>query len=225
MTRVCLTATCMLVLLTTAAAGQRSRSREPSGYEDGPTSRYELTGWAGYMFGTGMDGVYNGTSATIHAVGGVPFGAAAAFRLTPSTLGELSWTMLPSSLEIRHRLGQPDTAVFDMAVHYVHFASMKEVRSGPMRPFGMGSVGITIFDPATNAFSSQVRFSLGAGAGFKAYMGAAQRLGFRGQGRVFLTFVGSSGGGIVCGGGGCAGSWSGDALFQADFTAGLFLAF
>ena len=223
-TRVVLTALTLATLAASNVAAQRNSGRPRRPLEPG-APRIELSAMSGWMFGTSLEGSYNATSASIGAVGGVPYGAAIAFRMTATNLAEVSWTMLPSALEVTDRGLQPDTTVFDMAVHYVHFASVVEVRSGPMRPFGMGSLGVTIFHPENAAFDDAVRFSLGAGAGFKAYLGQAERIGLRGQVRGWITFVGASGGGIICGGGGCAGTWSGYGLLQADFTGGVFLAF
>lgn len=89
--------------------------------------------------------------------------------------------------------------------------------------FVLGMMGATRFDPdSSSGLKSETRFALGAGGGIEKSFG--KRLGLRLEVRAIANILGSSGG-IFCGGGGCAVSASGYALWQVEALAGLSFKF
>ena len=94
-----------------------------------------------------------------------------------------------------------------------------ELSDGRARPFLSRLAGFTRYAAPAD---SEIRFSLGGGAGVKLL--ATRHLGLRLDGRVYMTFVdvGASG---VCGGNGCLIFFRVSPVWQADFTAGLLVAF
>jgi hypothetical protein len=109
-----------------------------------------------------------------------------------------------------------------MTTHYIQVGGAKEMKDGPVRPFGMGSLGLTIFDPEDTKYDSDTRFSFAMGGGIKLYS-KSERIGFRLQGRFIFNFL--SGGIAVGCGSGCAGGVTGTALVQFEPSAGLVIAF
>lgn len=110
----------------------------------------------------------------------------------------------------------------DLAIEYYHLGGTVEFKQDRFRPYFALTVGATRFDPKSSDFGDEWRFSVGFGGGFKAYM--TSRFGLRVDGRVWPTFLQTSGG-FLCGGGGCLVAVESDFLNQANATAGLFLTF
>jgi hypothetical protein len=213
------------VVLVGELSGQRR------GYGGGGTAspldtRIELAAWGGWQFGgtaTGYYGINYNNYAQLHLNADVNWGAALGFRVKPTALVELVWNQQTTELVLQDRQPLPDSTLFPVTVHYIQLASQVERPMGKTRLFGTGSVGVAVFDPESNRYGSETRFSFGFGGGFKSYM--SRSLGVRGQWRGWITLVGSSGGGMWCGGGGCSVSYGGSAIFQSDVSGGLFLAF
>ena len=110
-----------------------------------------------------------------------------------------------------------------MALEYFHIGGLYELIARRIKPYGLVTDGLTHFNPKPKERSSEWRFSFGFGGGVKASM--TERIGFRFQGRLLFPYFGS-GGGLWCSApGGCFVALDGRFIVQADFTAGLFLAF
>jgi hypothetical protein len=96
---------------------------------------------------------------------------------------------------------------------------MQEVRRTSWRYHGAVLLGAMRLAP--RGFDEQYGFSLGLGTGLKVY--ATRNVGLRLDARLYMSFVDAQGD-AVCSGG-CVFFWTGTVLWQADFTAGLSLAF
>jgi hypothetical protein len=103
----------------------------------------------------------------------------------------------------------------------VQVGGIHELSGGRARPFLAGLVGFTRY---ASPGDSELRFSVGGGAGVKLF--ATRHLGLRLDSRVYVTFVDASST-AVCGGdiNACRLRFSVNPVWQADFTAGLIVAF
>jgi hypothetical protein len=93
-----------------------------------------------------------------------------------------------------------------------------DVSHPEIRPFLTGMLGLTRYaGPADN----EIRFALSAGGGVKLF--PSRHVGVRLEGRVFTTFVDADVGFVACGAlnGGCLLAFRVDAVWQAEFTAGV----
>jgi hypothetical protein len=90
------------------------------------------------------------------------------------------------------------------------------------RPFLTGTLGLTRYGTGAD---NEVRFSVGAGGGVKLF--PSSRLGVRLDGRVFATILDAGGTALACGSvsGTCFVALHVDAVWQAEFTAGLLVRF
>lgn len=104
-------------------------------------------------------------------------------------------------------------------VDHIQVGGVQELADGRVRPFLAGLLGLTRYAVPGD---TEVRFSVGVGAGAKFF--ATRNIGLRLDARGYLTVV-DAGGASVCGGYGCLISYRANPAFQADFTAGLIVAF
>jgi hypothetical protein len=97
-----------------------------------------------------------------------------------------------------------------------------DVSHREIRPFLTGMLGLTRYAGPTE---SEIRFALSAGGGVKLF--PTRHVGVRLDGRVFTTFVDADVGFVACGAlnGGCLVAFRVDAVWQAEFTAGVVLKF
>lgn len=106
-----------------------------------------------------------------------------------------------------------------LAIDHWHVGATQELDTGRVRPIIFGSAGLTRFGSAEDA---ETRFSLAAGGGIKLM--PSRRVGIRLDGRVYAVFVDGQSGGI-CASGTCLINFNVSMAWQAEFTAGLVLAF
>jgi hypothetical protein len=123
-----------------------------------------------------------------------------------------------AQLRVNAGLLDPPTYV-RVEVDQIQVGGIQELRDGRVRPFLAGLLGLTRYEVPGD---TEVRFSIGAGAGAKFF--ATRNIGLRLDARGYMTVV-SVGGAGVCGGFGCAIGFSVSPAFQGDFTAGLIVAF
>ena len=110
-----------------------------------------------------------------------------------------------------------------LAVEYYHLGGAVEFGEGGFRPYFALTVGATRFDPKVEDVGSEWRFSIGSGIGVKTHL--SPRFGFRLEGRVWPTFLQTSGGFLCSLPGGCLAQVEADFLTQGSATAGFFVAF
>jgi hypothetical protein len=110
-----------------------------------------------------------------------------------------------------------------LAVEYYHLGGAVEFGEGRFRPYFALTVGATRFDPKVEDVGSEWRFSIGSGVGFKTYL--SPRFGLRAEGRVWPTFLQTSGGFLCSLPGACLVSVEADFLTQGSATGGVFVTF
>ena len=181
--------------------------------------KVELTALGGYQFGGGI-----GTGVgDLHLDGNPHYGGILGFRVRPDGLVELSYNYLGSTMSLVDRPLEPDTTLGEIGVHQIQIGGAVEKLGGPVLPFGMGHLGVTIFSPTGGAQDSETRFSAALGGGVKVPFSSG-RMGLRLQGRVWFALFGSDGGFWCSLPGACAVTVTGTALVQGEVSAGLYLS-
>ncbi len=136
---------------------------------------------------------------------------------------ELLFAHQETNLKLTERATGVQATLFDMAVEYFQLGGLYEAeRDGRVKVFGMGTLGVTHYNPKESDRSSEWRFSGGFGVGAKAFMSG--RVAIRTEARLMFTLINASGG-IFCGGGGCLTTVAGTGVAQLLLTAGLTFKF
>ncbi len=132
---------------------------------------------------------------------------------------ELLFAHQETYLKLTDRVTGGQATLFDMAVEYFQVGGLYEAkRDGRVKAFGLGSLGVTHYNPQESGRSSEWRFSGGFGAGAKSFV--SERVAIRTEARLMFTLINASGG-IFCGGGGCLTNVQGTGVVQLLLTAGL----
>jgi len=198
-----------LVLLSLVLPAGLAAQRDP---------RIELTPHVGYL----MSWSVTYPRGSVDVKDNLSYGGAIGFRVRPGQVVELDYNYFNSDVTLRGLEGTQDLG--KMAMHYIQIAGNSEFGpGGNVRPYGTGSLGMTIYDPADTQYGTQTRFSFGLGAGVKV-MNKTDRFGLRLQGKFMFNFL-SGGMAIGCGSAGCGGAVSGTGQVQFEPMAGLIIAF
>ncbi len=193
-------------------------------FESSAQGKFEITPFAGYMFG-GRIRFYEGD---LRVEDNVNYGVALSTAVRPDVKIEFSWSQMQSSASFKPIYGYDDLKrSFDVNVNYFQVGGIWEMDKGKLRPYGLFSLGATWFDAKDSTIEDDWRFSVALGGGAKIWL--SDRIGIRLQGR-FLIPMYFSGAGIFCGigtgGSGCGVSvGTGSTILQGDLTAGLIFAF
>lgn len=132
---------------------------------------------------------------------------------------ELLFVHQETNLKLTERATGLQEPLFDMTVEYFQVGGLYEAqRDGRVRVFGLGSLGVTHYNPKESGRSSEWRFSGGFGMGAKSFF--SERVAIRTEARLMFTLINASGG-IFCGGGGCLTTVQGTGVAQLLLTAGL----
>jgi hypothetical protein len=107
-----------------------------------------------------------------------------------------------------------------LSIDQWHAGGTQELQGGPVRPFLLGTLGLTRY---YGGGDSEIRFSLGAGGGVKLM--PSEHLGARFDGRVYATFVDGGATTGICTPGACVIGLDVSVVWQAEFTAGLIVSF
>ena len=132
---------------------------------------------------------------------------------------ELLFAHQETNLKLTERATGIQETLFDMTVEYFQVGGLYEAqRDGRVKVFGLGSLGVTHYNPQESGRSSEWRFSGGFGIGAKSFF--SERVAIRTEARLMFTLINASGG-IFCGGGGCLTTVQGTGVAQLLLTAGL----
>ena len=132
---------------------------------------------------------------------------------------ELLFAHQETNMTLTRRATGLRETLFDMAVEYFQVGGLYEAdRNGRLKAFGLGSLGVTHYNPKESGRSSEWRFSGGFGIGAKSFF--SERVAIRTEARLMFTLINASGG-IFCGGGGCLTNVQGTGVAQLLLTAGL----
>ncbi len=174
----------------------------------------EITPTVGYFWGGKLRTYYG----ELRLGEGMNYGLTVDYSVAPGTLFEAFWTINTSEVNYYEYGFKDFTDKFNITTNYIHLGVVQEMNYGEaFRPYGVFTMGTTIFSP--ERYSTVWQFSLGLGGGLKYYI--SDRIGIKVQGRLLLP-VYFRGGGVWCGTGGCGyGLSAGTAIAQGDVTAGL----
>ena len=181
--------------------------------------RVEITPFGGYRVGGSVGEVGAGTvvdddgGPSLGVVVDVLFGG-----LADGLKVEGVFSRERTDLEVRAGIFDPPRSV-PVEVDQILVGGIQDLDDGRVRPFLSGLLGLTRYAVPGD---TEVRFSIGVGAGVKFY--ATRNLGVRLDARGYMTII-DLGGSSICGGLGCAIRFNVSPAFQGDFTAGLLVAF
>ena len=176
----------------------------------------EVAPFGGYRFGGDLYEVYTGVPLDID--GAPTLGGLFDVFLEPG----LSFTVLYAHQQADIEGERPAGATAEwprLSVDHLHVGGTQAFGTGAVQPFLTGTLGLTRFGSASD---SEIRFSLAAGGGVKLM--PTRHLGVRFDGRVYVVVANAATVGL-CGQGRCVIGVDASLVWQAEFTAGLVLAF
>jgi hypothetical protein len=118
--------------------------------------------------------------------------------------------------------GHPGTKRYDLTIDHWMLGAAGDFpgRSGRVRPFVAAYLGLTRIQSSNDYTTSNGYFSAAIGGGVKFDL--AEHVGVRVDARAYAVFV-RSGAGAICGPAGCSLAFAGNAMFQGEVAASLFL--
>ena len=179
--------------------------------------RVEITPVAGYQFGGG----FSGEEGEIEIPAGFMYGAMLDLWVRPDAQAEFLYSRQETSLRFDPAGVAPEVDLGDLVIHEFQLGGNVDLRPGRVRPYALGTLGVTWFDPAGD-FDGESRFSSTLGAGIRAPL--SDRFGLRFEGRWIINFFNSSGS-LFCSSGGCLVNFSGDFVSQGALSGGLSVGF
>ena len=171
----------------------------------------------GYRFGGDLYEVYTGAALDID--GAATIGAVVDVFVVRGLSFSFLYTHQDAHIETVDSWGRV-TEFGDLSIDHWHVGGTQEFGAGRVRPFLVGTLGLTHFGAPGD---SEVRFSTSAGGGVKLMPG--RHVGVRLDGRVYAVLVDGWTSAGVCGGAGCLVGVNVSVIWQAEFTAGLVLSF
>ena len=177
----------------------------------------EIAPFAGYRFGG--DFYELTTNRTVDTDGAGSFGLIGNVRLSGDLFFEAFFTHQEAHVTIPSNVTQQRSRV-RVTVNHFQAGGLRELQPGRVRPFLTGTVGLTHYEAEGD---DEVRFSLAAGGGVKLY--PVRHFAVRFDGRVFATIVDADADALFCSPGICFGSFDVTAMWQAEFTAAIVIAF
>lgn len=196
-------------LIAGAASAQKSQSK------------FEITPTAGFRFG----GNFETDSCCLfdpdlQVDDGSSLGVTLDVAVTRHFQVELLFGRQDTTLVDNHGFGG-DEPLFDLDLDYYHAGVLYQWLPGQIRPYVVGTLGATLFDPAPSDLDNEYRFSVSVGGGVKIM--ATENFGVRLEGRFYSTVIEARD--EFCDFGGCYTSDNGQYLYQGEVRAGLIFAF
>ena len=177
----------------------------------------EVSPFVGYRFGGDLYEVYTGAALDID--GAATVGGVVDVFIDRGLSFSFVYAHQDAEIEAVDSSGRA-TEFGRLSVDHWHAGGTQEFGAGAVRPFLIGTIGLTRFGAPGD---SELRFSTAAGGGVKLM--PTRHLGIRLDGRVYAVFVDGWTNGGVCGGAGCVVGVDASIIWQAEFTAGLVLSF
>ena len=193
----------------------------PVAAEEKP-SRFELTPFAGYQFGGEFE--LEGSDTELELDEAQSFGLILNMDIDADRQYEFYYSRQETELDNKGLfLNEP---VLDLDVEYLHVGGTVAFAGDSVRPYVVGTIGLSRFDPQASGVDSETFFSFSFGGGAKFF--ADKRVGLRLEGRFFATLIDSDSE-IFCRSGAdtnfCAVKVDGDLLLQWQAMAGLVFRF
>jgi len=179
----------------------------------------EVTPFAGYTMGGDFTETTSGSTLSLDDTGS--YGIMIDFRQVEESWIELYFSRQQTRLRADSGF-LSGTSLFDLDIDYYHIGGTYGEAGGTVRPFVVGTLGVTYFDPKGEGLTSETKFSFSLGGGVK--LALTKNLGLRLDGRWFGTLVNGSGQ-MFCSSAGCLINIQGDVISQFTANAGVVLAF
>jgi hypothetical protein len=177
----------------------------------------EVSPFAGYRFGGDLYEVYTGAALDIDGAAAV--GGVVDVFVDRGVSFSFVYAHQDAAIETVNSWGEASD-FGRISIDHWHAGGTQEFGAGEVRPFLIGTIGLTRFGAPGD---SEVRFSTAAGGGVKLM--PTRHLGVRLDGRVYAVFMNGWTSAGVCGGAGCLVGVDVSLIWQAEFTAGLVLSF
>ena len=179
----------------------------------------EITPFAGYTWGGEFNDAVTGKSLRFDDTSS--YGIMLDFKQAEDSWIELYYSRQQTRLSADQGpfFGNP---LFDVNIEYYHLGGTYGEATGKVKPFAVGTFGVTHMDPKGAGLHAETKFSLSLGGGVKLYL--TEHVGIRFDGRWFGTFFNGSGS-AFCSSGTCLINVQGDVLSQFTANAGVILAF
>ena len=177
----------------------------------------EIFGLAGYL----TNGRVTAAQGTLKFKDNVSYGFGVDVPVNRNMQAEISWSMSPSQATLDMYLGNSNQLT-DVYIHTFQAGALIEPnKQQKARPFGLISLGASLFSPSDSKYSDKWLFSFALGAGLKVDL--SKKVGIRLQARLIVPtqfagtsiWFGSGGGGVS------VGAYS--TIAQGDFTGGLYI--
>lgn len=209
-----------LALFTAASALAQGAPDEPV-RQAAPLSQFEITPYVGYRFGGDFDVASSRRDANLddHA----SFALALDLRRDEESQYELFYSRQEAKL-------QPDSPIgpIGVDVQYLHIGGVLDVyvEQPLLKPYVVGTLGLTRFTPDSGAGNDDTRFSMSLGGGLRVPV--SEHFGFRFEARGYLTFINTDSS-VFCAsgqfGGACAIRAKGSTFGQFELLAGAAFSF
>jgi len=177
-------------------------------------AQFEITPYAGYMLGGGRYeySVENGPS----------YGIQLGVNAGEDTRVIFFYSRMDSRLTKETATGKENLT--NMATDYLQIGVLRQVyHNDRIAPYGLFTMGTTIFTPKNSVYYTQWVFSIVLGGGLRVNI--TEHMAFQAQARMLMPMR-FAGGGFWCGTGGCGGGASAySAVVQGDFTGGIVFSF
>lgn len=185
---------------------------------------FEITPFAGYTWGGEFTDSVTGTTLKVNETSN--YGVMVDINLVNINKDELSQVELYFSHQATQLKTDNGTftgsPLFDLDIDYYHLGGTYGMDLGKVKPFVVGTLGVTHMVPQGPGLDALTKFSLSLGGGVKLF--ATNRIGLRLEGRWFGTLFNGSGS-AFCTTGTCAINVQGDLFSQFVANAGLIIAF
>jgi len=174
-------------------------------------AQFEITPYGGWMLGGGR--------YQYHVENGPNYGLQFGVNTGDDTKIIFFYSRMDSRLSEDSSTGRD--YLTNLAAEYLQLGVLREFyHNDVVAPYGLFTMGTTIFTPKNSMYYTEWIFSVVLGGGVRFYV--TDHIAFQAQARMLMPM--RFGGGFWCGTGGCGVSGY-SALVQGDFTGGLVFSF
>ena len=185
-------------------------------FEVNAQKKIEIFGLAGYQ----LNGDVTVARGELSFDDGVSYGLGIDIPVDRFMSAEISWSMASSNVSLDEYLGS-NIQISELYIHTFQAGALVEPKKGQkVSPFGLFSLGATLFTPTEGNYDDEWRFSIALGGGVKIEM--SDKVGLRLQGRLLIpmqfeggsVYIGTGGAGVAIG--------AYTAFVQGDFSGGIY---
>lgn len=181
--------------------------------------KFEFTPYGGYMFAGGL----NTLDGRLSMKNGPNYGLILDITVEKDMQAEFWYSRMESELSYKPNEETSYSFIDNMSIEYFHAGALYVPKWGKVRPIGIITLGFTRTHLKSGNADDDWRFSVAVGGGAKFFF--TENIAFRVQGRLLVPFF-TSNTTIYCTNGTCLFNIeAGTLVFQADFNAGLTIAF